>query len=96
MNKLINNDFWLDELMYTRLLLVSTWVSMTWNMSAPLPDSRLGILMSTVEPGSLLGPLFMAWNHIAQGTERDGDEGKRSEYSMKNFKVKKKMHLLYA
>lgn len=47
-------------------MLVPTWVSSTWNMSGPLATSRLGILMSTVEPGSLLGPLFMAWNHIAQ------------------------------
>lgn len=35
---------------------------MMWNMSAPLPTSLLGILISTVDPGSLLGPLFIAYN----------------------------------
>lgn len=51
------------------VLLAFTCVSMIWNMSAPLPASRLGILMSTVEPGSLLGPLFIAWepNHTETG-----------------------------
>lgn len=51
-----------------------------WNMSAPLPASRLGILMSTVEPGSLLGPLFMAWNQITQRRGEMETKERRSEY----------------
>lgn len=51
-------------------MLASTWVSMMWNMSAPLPTSLLGILISTVDPGSLLGPLFIAY--VGQtGEKRD-------------------------
>lgn len=62
------------------LLLASTCVSMMWNMSAPLPASRLGILISTVEPRSLLGPLFMAWNHIRRRKENgENDEIGREE-----------------
>lgn len=45
-----------------QLLSPSTCVSKMWNISAPLPASRLGILMTTVEPGSRLGPLFITWN----------------------------------
>ena len=56
---------------------VGTCVSRMWNMSAPLPASRLGILISTVDPGSLLGPLFMAWNHIRQEGGKDGDKSRR-------------------
>lgn len=40
---------------------------MMWNMSAPLPTSLLGILISTVDPGSLLGPLFIAYNISQRG-----------------------------
>lgn len=61
------------------LLLALTCVSMMWNMSAPLPDSRLGILISTVEPRSLLGPLFMAWNHIRRRKTMTGPN-ERSVY----------------
>lgn len=43
---------------------------MMWNMSAPLPTSLLGILISTVDPGSLLGPLFMAYNINQRGKNR--------------------------
>lgn len=47
---------------------------MTWNMSAPLPESRLGIRISTVEPRSLLGPLFMAWKHSEKKDELRHEE----------------------
>lgn len=76
MSRVINKD-WGRTFDKDRLLLASTCVSMMWNMSAPLPARRLGILISTVDPGSLLGPLFMAWNHI---TQRQG-KAKRSEYT---------------
>lgn len=65
---------------------------MMWNMSAPLPASRLGILMSTVEPGSLLGPLFMAWNHITQRQGKMETKENRSEYIEKYLKI---LNILY-
>ncbi len=42
---------------------------MIWNISAPLPARRLGILMSTVEPGSLLGPLLITYTNNTQETD---------------------------
>lgn len=77
MNKLINNNLvWMNNV--DGLLLASTCVSMMWNISAPLPVSRLGILMSTLEPGNLLGPLFIAWKDITQKEKTD-------KYTKKHF-----------
>lgn len=74
MNKAINNHLiYINNVMQ----LASTCVSMMWNMSAPLPTSRLGILISTVEPGSLLGPLFIAWNRIRRSEGRTGQRKRK-------------------
>lgn len=50
--------------------------------------------MSTVEPGSLLGPLFMAWNHNVQG-EKEYTE--TSYYVGKDLKIETlfSLHLKY-
>jgi len=77
-----------------RLLLASTCVSIMWNMSAPLPTSRLGILMSTVEPGNLLGPLFMAWNHITRRREKMEMKGKKNQYIEKHVQILNVLHCL--
>ncbi|TNN61770.1 hypothetical protein EYF80_027992 [Liparis tanakae] len=65
-----------------------------WNMSAPLPTSRLGILMSTVEPGNLLGPLFMAWNHITRRREKMEMKGKINQYIERHVQILKILHCL--
>jgi len=70
-NDISENEVWLNKQKHQWQEL--TCVSMIWNISGPFPARRLGILMSIVEPGSLLGPLFITYTNSTWETDLNWD-----------------------